>query len=143
MKRIFRSILALGILALFSCKNASNSDTANAKSDSTGVDSGKVVHAPPSWSLQSNIYEVNLRQYGKNNTFQLFVNEFPRLREMGVEILWFMPITPISKADRKGTLGSYYAVQNYRDVNPEYGTMADWKALVQKAHDAGFKVITD
>ncbi|HKP31457.1 MAG TPA: alpha-amylase family glycosyl hydrolase [Chitinophagaceae bacterium] len=144
MKVCIKTFLALGFLALFSCKNSTNSNTATTADDSTSVDSNKVVSAaPPAWSLQSNIYEVNLRQYGKNNTFQLFANEFPRLREMGVEILWFMPITPISKVDRKGTLGSYYAVQNYRTVNPEYGTMDDWKALVQKAHDAGFKVITD
>lgn len=97
----------------------------------------------PSWSLQSNIYEVNLRQYGPNGSFAGFQKELPRLRQMGVHILWFMPITPISVKDRKGTLGSYYAVQNYRAVNPEYGTLAEWKALVQKAHALGFKVITD
>jgi glycosidase len=62
---------------------------------------------------------------------------------MGVEILWFMPITPISVKDRKGTLGSYYAVNNYRAVNPEYGNMLEWKQLVKSAHALGFKVITD
>ena len=62
---------------------------------------------------------------------------------MGVQTLWFMPITPISKTDRKGALGSYYAVANYTAVNPEFGTMDDWKILVKHCHQMGFKVITD
>lgn len=95
------------------------------------------------WAVTSNIYEVNLRQYGPNGSFKGFVKELPRLKQMGVGILWFMPITPISVKDRKGTLGSYYAVQNYRTVNPEYGTLNDWKALVKAAHAQGLKVITD
>ena len=97
----------------------------------------------PSWALQSNIYEVNLRQYTKEGSFTAFAAALPRLRQMGVQILWFMPITPISQKDRKGRLGSYYAVQDYTSVNPEFGTMEDWKALVKKAHALGFKVITD
>jgi alpha-amylase len=97
----------------------------------------------PIWSLQSNVYEVNLRQYSKSGSFNEFAAALPRLKDMGVEILWFMPITPISKVDRKGTLGSYYAVQDYRAINPEYGNLEDWKALVKKAHELGFKVITD
>jgi alpha-amylase len=110
-------------------------------------DNSKVKAAPlpdhPVWSLQSNVYEVNLRQYSRTGSFKEFAASLPRLKEMGVEILWFMPITPISKVDRKGTLGSYYAVQNYREINPEYGNMDDWKELVKKAHELGFKVITD
>ena len=95
------------------------------------------------WAVTSNIYEVNLRQYGPNGSFKGFIKELPRLKRMGVGILWFMPITPISTKDRKGTLGSYYAVQDYRKVNPEYGTLNDWKALVRAAHGLGLKVITD
>lgn len=98
---------------------------------------------PGGWAAQSNIYEVNLRQYGPNGSFKGFIKELPRLKQMGVGILWFMPITPISVKDRKGTMGSYYAVQHYRAVNPEYGTMNDWKALVKAAHALGLKVITD
>ncbi len=97
----------------------------------------------PEYIKQSNIYEVNVRQYTKEGTFKAFEKALPRLKEMGVEILWFMPITPISKVDRKGELGSYYAVADYTAVNPEFGTMEDWKALVNKAHELGFKVITD
>lgn len=100
----------------------------------------------PSWSLQSNIYEVNLRQYSKSGTFKEFAKHLPRLRKMGVEILWFMPITPIGIVERKMTasdLGSYYAVRDYKGINPEFGTMKEWKALVKQCHALGFKVITD
>ncbi len=97
----------------------------------------------PEFIKQSNIYEVNVRQYTPEGTFKAFEASLPRLKEMGVDILWFMPITPISVVDRKGTLGSYYAVSDYTAVNPEFGTMEDWKALVKKAHEMGFKVITD
>ncbi len=105
------------------------------------------VHAQmPAWAEQSNIYEVNLRQYSASGSIKDFQTHLPRLRAMGVEILWFMPITPIGIEGRKmnpAELGSYYAVRNYKAVNEEYGTMDDWKALVSAAHDMGFKVITD
>ncbi len=100
----------------------------------------------PSWSAQSNIYEVNLRQYSPSGSIKAFEKQLARLKNMGVEILWFMPITPIGIEGRKMTeseLGSYYAVKNYKAVNAEFGTMADWKALVKHAHSMGFKVITD
>jgi glycosidase len=97
----------------------------------------------PEYIKQSNIYEVNVRQYTPEGTFKAFEANLPRLKEMGVDILWFMPITPISKVDRKGELGSYYAVADYTAINPEFGTLDDWKNLVNKAHELGFKVITD
>jgi len=93
--------------------------------------------------LQSNIYEVNIRQYTPEGTFKAFSKSLPRLKEMGVDILWFMPITPISVLDRKGVLGSYYAVADYTAVNPEFGTLDDWKALVKEAQAMGMKVIID
>ena len=100
----------------------------------------------PSWSGQSNIYEVNLRQYTPEGTIKAFEKSLPRLKEMGVKILWFMPITPIGIEGRKqneSELGSYYAVRNYKEINPEFGTIEDWKELVNHAHSMGFKVITD
>ncbi|HSZ35375.1 MAG TPA: alpha-amylase family glycosyl hydrolase, partial [Puia sp.] len=96
-----------------------------------------------SWALDSNIYEVNLRQYTKEGTFLAFARHLPRLREMGVEILWFMPITPISKQGRIGTLGSYYACADYMSTNPEFGTVDEFKSLVHLAHEMGFKVLID
>ncbi len=97
----------------------------------------------PSWIMQGNIYEVNVRQYTKEGTFKAFGKHLDRLKNMGVQTLWFMPINPIGVVDRKGTLGSYYAVSDYKAVNPEFGTMADWKQLVNEAHAKGFKVIID
>ncbi len=98
---------------------------------------------PVAWSTDSNIYEVNLRQYTQEGTFNAFIKELPRLRHMGIEILWFMPITPISHEKRLGTLGSYYACSSYVQTNPEYGSISDFKNLVAAAHDLGFKVIID
>lgn len=95
------------------------------------------------WVKNASIYEVNIRQYTPEGTFNAFAEHLPRLKELGVDILWLMPVTPISEKNRKGTLGSYYAVKNYREVNPEYGTMDDFKALVRKAHELGFKVMLD
>lgn len=98
---------------------------------------------PVRWSLNTNLYEVNLRQYTNEGTFQAFSNELPRLHDMGVEVLWFMPITPISKEKRLGTLGSYYACSSYTDTNTEFGTVNDFKQLVKRAHGLGLKVIID
>ena len=97
----------------------------------------------PDWSRNAVIYEVNTRQYTPQGTFNAFAKELPRLKNLGVDILWFMPIHPISQKNRKGTLGSYYAVADYKGVNPEFGTTADFKALVDKAHALGMKVIID
>lgn len=98
---------------------------------------------PVEWSHNTNIYEVNVRQYTIEGTFNSFAQELPRLKEMGVMTLWFMPVTPISQKNKKGSLGSYYACSNYSSVNPEFGTLDDFKKLVKKAHDMGFKVIID
>jgi len=102
-----------------------------------------LIDRHPAWIMQGNVYEVNVRQYTPEGTFKAFEKSLPRLKEMGVQTLWFMPINPISKVDRKGALGSYYAVSNYTAINPEFGTMDDWKNLVRHAHDMGFKVIID
>jgi alpha-amylase len=107
------------------------------------VSDNALVDGHPAWMQQSNIYEVNTRQYTPEGTFNAFAAHLDRLKEMGVEVLWFMPINPISKVDRKGTLGSYYAVSDYTAINPEYGNLNDWKALVNKAHEKGFKVLID
>jgi alpha-amylase len=101
----------------------------------------KCMH--PKWSYSTNIYEVNLRQYTLEGTFEAFGKNLPRLKDMGVKVLWFMPITPISKKSRQGTLGSYYAVESYKETNPEFGTLNDFKNLVRLAHELHFKVIVD
>ncbi|MFP4556385.1 MAG: alpha-amylase family glycosyl hydrolase [Bacteroidales bacterium] len=101
----------------------------------------QVEHA--SWVHNATLYEVNIRQYTPEGTFAAFEEHLPRLEELGVKILWLMPIHPIGEEERKGTLGSYYSIKDYKGVNPEFGTMDDFKNLVNKAHDLGMKVILD
>jgi len=103
----------------------------------------KTMDLPSEWKRTTSIYEVNVRQYTKEGTFRAFEKEMPRLKEMGVKTLWFMPITPIAQKNKKGTLGSQYAAQDYTAINPEFGTMEDFKHLVNEAHKMGFKVIID
>lgn len=97
----------------------------------------------PSFLHYSNIYEVNVRQYTREGNFKAFMEHLPRLKEMGVEILWFMPIHPIGIKNRKGTLGSYYSIKDFCDVNPEFGTKQDFENLVQATHKLGMKIILD
>lgn len=96
-----------------------------------------------SWAHRANIYEVNVRQYTKEGTLVSFAAHLPRLADMGVTILWFMPITPIGIKGRLGSLGSYYACRNYKAINEEFGTEADFIAVVHAAHALGMKVIID
>lgn len=95
------------------------------------------------WIAHANIYEVNIRQYSTEGSFNAFAESLPRLKDMGVEVLWIMPIHPIGKTNRKGTLGSYYSIADFKGVNPEFGTAADFKNLVQLAHGLGMKLIID
>jgi alpha-amylase len=95
------------------------------------------------WSYNTNIYEVNTRQYTVEGTFEAFAVSLPRLSDMGVEVLWFMPITPISQEKRIGSLGSYYACSDYQTINSEFGNLDDFKKLVHSAHALGMKVIID
>jgi glycosidase len=97
----------------------------------------------PEWAKTANIYEVNIRQYTPEGTFVAFQKHLDRLEQMGVEILWFMPIQPIGKERRKGSLGSYYAIADYTAINPEFGTLEDFKALVADAQSRGMRVILD
>ena len=102
------------------------------------------IHYPTvEWAKGANIYEVNIRQYTAEGTFEAFSRHLPRLRDMGVDILWLMPITPISIKGRLGSLGSYYACSSYTKINPEFGTLEDFKNLVNEAHEHGFKLIID
>ncbi len=97
----------------------------------------------PEWAANATIYEVNVRNYTPEGTFRAFEAHLPRLARMGVVIVWLMPIHPIGEVCRKGSLGSPYAVRDYFGVNPEFGTLADLRHLVQTAHDLGLKVILD
>ena len=106
------------------------------------------------------IYEANIRQYSPEGSFNAFTKDIPELKKLGVKIIWVMPIFPISEIKRKATgdkfasdiedpeerkkyLGSYYAVSDYRNINPEFGTIEDFRKLVKTAHDNGIYVILD
>lgn len=97
----------------------------------------------PDWSRNAVIYEVNWRQMTPGGTLPELTDQLPRLKNLGVDVLWLMPIHPISELNRKGGLGSYYAVKDYKAVNPELGTLEQFKDFVKKAHKQGFKVIID
>ncbi len=101
------------------------------------------VPEPPEWSVDASIYEVNIRQYSPEGTFNAFTEHIPRLKEMGVEILWLMPIHPIGEKNRKGSLGSYYSVADYRAVNPEFGTKEEFRNLIETAHEYDMNVLLD
>ncbi len=103
----------------------------------------KVTIEHPEWSKDAVLYQINTRQFTPEGTFTAAQEQLPRLKALGVDILWLMPIHPIGKENRKGTLGSPYSVQDYYAVNPEFGTEAEFKAFVDAAHAQGFKVILD
>ncbi len=99
--------------------------------------------SPPEWTKNAVIYEVNVRQFTPEGTFKAFEKHLPRLKAMGINVLWFMPIYPIGEVNRKGSLGSYYSVKDYKAINPEFGTEEDFKNLVKKIHEMGMYVMMD
>ncbi len=137
---LFLAVLFLGgvlLIAGFSCKRNA---TTRATAGNLPLEHSA---ASPEWAQNANIYEVNIRQYTPEGTFKAFAGHLPRLKAMGVDILWFMPIFPVSVERRKGTLGSYYAVADFTKTNPEFGTMDDFQAIVDEAHRLGMRVILD
>ena len=122
------------------CTETTSSETEEAAETYTSVYDNPAV---PDWSKTSNIYEVNIRQYTPEGTFTAFAEHLPRLQEMGVDILWFMPVFPISETRRKGPLGSYYAISDYTAVNPQFGTLEEFQAVVDGAQERGMHVILD
>jgi 1,4-alpha-glucan branching enzyme len=95
------------------------------------------------WTYNASVYEVNVRQYTQEGTFNAFRTHLGRLDSLDVSILWFMPIHPIGIKNRLGSLGSYYSVRDYYGVNPEFGTLQDFKALVDSIHTRGMFVLMD
>lgn len=157
MKRFVAFLLAL-VLLISLCSCAENEVKRNDYKMSADPKEGSVIDSvmtdisvsdpilektTASWLDTCVLYEVNVRQYTKEGTFKAFEKHLDRLKNMGINTLWFMPIHPISETKRKGTLGSYYAVSDYMGVNPEFGTIEDFQHLVDKAHSMGFKVIID
>jgi glycosidase len=101
----------------------------------------KIQH--PDWSRNATIYQINLRQFTEEGTLQAAESHLSRLKDLGADILWLMPIHPIGKTNRKGSLGSLYAVQDYQGVNPEFGSLDDLQHFVRAAHGLGMYVILD
>ncbi|MFK7969615.1 MAG: alpha-amylase family glycosyl hydrolase, partial [Bacteroidia bacterium] len=132
-------IALMTALALVSC---SEKAATTSPQEETQVESWTKPRTPD-WHKNANIYEVNLRQYTAEGTFKAFESHIPRLKEMGVDILWFMPVNPVSKVKRKGELGSPYSIGDYYDVNPRFGTMDDFKHMLKAIHDAGMRLIID
>ena len=97
----------------------------------------------PEWSKNAAIYQINTRQFTPEGTFAAAAEQLPRLRDLGVTIVWLMPIHEIGAENRKGTLGSPYSVKDYFSVNPEFGTLDDFRNFVDRAHELGLYVIID
>lgn len=134
--RNYQRIISILLISIFAGVAACATEDRDLHAD-------KPAFLVPEWAVNANIYEVNFRQFSPEGTFNAFAEDLPRLQEMGVKILWFMPIQPIGELNRKGTLGSYYSIRDYTDINPEFGTKDDFKNLVKIAHDHGMKVILD
>lgn len=153
-KIIFATVFAI---AIFSCKKEN-------KETQLPINKIKSEIAQFSSTVEENavIYEVNIRQYSPEGTFNEFTKDIPKLKELGVKIIWVMPIFPISETKRKATggddskfasempkeeqnkyLGSYYAVSDFKAVNPEFGSIEDFRKMVQTAHENGIYVILD
>ncbi len=133
--------IAILFIAFISCKTNQDTATEEVKVDSVAVEVKTSIF--PEAAKNLTVYEVNIRQYSKEGTINAFAQDLPRLKDLGVGILWIMPVSPISVTNRKGELGSYYAISSFRDVNPEFGTFDDFKAMVKQAHELGFYVILD
>jgi len=143
-----RIVVLIGFLALFACKTEEKKE-----SKTIAPISNQVVETAV-------IYEANIRQYSKEGTFDAFTKDIPQLKELGVKIIWMMPVFPISQTKRKATggdfaskikdpkerakaLGSYYAVSDFKKINPEFGTIEDFRELVKAAHDNDMYVVLD
>lgn len=140
MHKFVATIAALAFLA--GCAQTGEAPVASASSSPWRPQS-KVSIEHPEWSRDAVLYQINTRQFTEEGTFRAAQQELPRLKGLGVDILWLMPIHPIGVENRKGTLGSPYSVQDYYAVNPEFGTEEDFRAFLNAAHEQGFKVILD
>ena len=132
MHKLIATIAALAFLA--GCAQTGEAPAASASS-SPWKPQSEVSIEHPEWSRDAVLYQINTRQFTKEGTFRAAQQELPRLKELGVDILWLMPIHPIGVENRKGTLGSPYSVQDYYAVNPEFGTKEDFRAFLDAAHE--------
>ncbi|NOT76267.1 MAG: alpha-amylase [Cyclobacteriaceae bacterium] len=127
-------VLCVFAACLYSCQTKTSNDVPS--STSKGITFPEKV-------ADGTIYEVNIRQHTKEGTINAFAKDLPRLKDLGVKMLWIMPVQPIGVLKRKEPLGSYYSISDYKKVNPEFGTDEDFKNLVTKTHELGMYLILD
>jgi len=132
--RLSGALFILGIASLWADQPVNEPFLVTADQQALGV---------PDWVRSTVIYEVNFRQYSEAGTFAAVEADLARIKELGATTLWFMPIHPIGEINRKGTLGSYYSITDYRGINPEFGTHDDFRSLMDAAKAHGFRVIMD
>jgi len=143
--RLFTTLFLLIILI----SGCNQSNTGKMKDHSTAENLQEYQPKPyvklthPEWSKNATIYELNTRQFTQEGTFKAAQQQLPRLKELGIDIIWLMPIHPIGEKNRKGILGSPYSVKDYFTVNPEFGNLQDLKNFVDEAHELGMYVILD
>ena len=101
------------------------------------------MYKHPEWSYSAVLYELNIRQFTPEGTLNAAIERLPFLRSIGIDVIWLMPIYPIGVEGRKGTLGSYYSISDYKGVNPEFGTADDFRAFISAAHAMGIRVLLD
>jgi len=131
------------LLIILSISLGCNSKVIDIKTNPSNENEFQPVYTAPEWSKNANIYEVNIRQYTPEGTFNAFKNHLPRLKDLGVDILWLMPIHPIGVEKRKGEMGSPYSIKDYTALNPDFGTNTDFRSLVNEIHALGMKIIMD
>ncbi|WP_111682269.1 alpha-amylase family glycosyl hydrolase [Winogradskyella tangerina] len=153
MKKLIFTLFAITLLV--SCK--SEKKESEVTEEQTVI--AKIEPVSKEMMESAIIYEANIRQYSPEGTFDAFTKDIPELKELGVKVIWLMPVFPISETKRKATggkfasdfpeeerskyLGSYYAITDYTEINPEFGTKEDFRELVQTAHENGIYVILD
>ncbi|MGY0391628.1 alpha-amylase family glycosyl hydrolase [Bizionia sp. KMM 8389] len=153
------SILFVLVLTFISCKNEQE---IKSQLPTEELEVNEIEPITDSILESAVIYEANIRQYSPEGTFDAFTKDIPQLKQLGVKVIWLMPVFPISETKRKATggensqfasefpeeeqdkyLGSYYAVSDFTKINPEFGTIEDFRELVTKAHENGIYVILD
>ena len=101
------------------------------------------MYKNPEWSYSAVLYELNVRQFTPEGTFAAARERLPFLRSVGIDAIWLMPIYPIGVEGRKGSLGSYYSIRDYKGINEEFGTAADLRDFISAAHSLGMRVLLD
>lgn len=141
MNKMLIVLLALLLPALSGCERKVPPAAVPAATSYAPQPYVRIQH--PEWTRSATLYQINVRQFTPEGTIAKAEEQLPRLKELGIDIVWLMPLNPIGEKNRKGTLGSPYSVKDYRAVNPEFGTFEDVKRFVDRAHALGMYVILD